>query len=174
MCWFRVVAYFSRFGDSHRLSRKTSVKGLDHPPRNRGPNGKGETMWVCGLSLGKLDARGDTSIYILSVSPPQDGRCRTRPARRDLVCVFITAVPILKLFAWGMGDGGGHVLRETTTRGLTSPGLTSPKRTRWCDCTVASVFDSITSTPQIQFCQQELAYRRIWTSCLFSTSTICS
>jgi hypothetical protein len=34
------------------------------------------------------------------------------------VCVFITAVCIIKLFAWGEGDSGGHVLRETTTRGL--------------------------------------------------------
>jgi len=24
------------------------------------------------------------------------------------VCVFITAVPITKLFAWGKGDSGGH------------------------------------------------------------------
>jgi hypothetical protein len=24
------------------------------------------------------------------------------------VCVFITAVPIVKLFAWGEGDSGGH------------------------------------------------------------------
>jgi hypothetical protein len=31
--------------------------------------------------------------------------------------VFITAVPIIKLFAWGEGDSGGHVLRETTSRG---------------------------------------------------------
>jgi hypothetical protein len=36
------------------------------------------------------------------------------------VCVFITAVPITKLFAWGRGDSGGHVLRETTSRGLGS------------------------------------------------------
>ena len=28
------------------------------------------------------------------------------------LCVFITAVPIIKLFAWGEGDSGGHVLRE--------------------------------------------------------------
>jgi len=33
-------------------------------------------------------------------------------------CVFITAVPITKLFAWGEGDSGGHVLLETTGRGL--------------------------------------------------------
>jgi hypothetical protein len=32
--------------------------------------------------------------------------------------LFITAVPITKLFAWGEGDSGGHVLRETTSRGL--------------------------------------------------------
>ena len=28
----------------------------------------------------------------------------------SLVCVFITAVPITKLFVWGEGDSGGHVL----------------------------------------------------------------
>jgi hypothetical protein len=32
--------------------------------------------------------------------------------------VIITAVPIIKLFAWGEGDSAGHVLRETTSRGL--------------------------------------------------------
>jgi hypothetical protein len=40
-----------------------------------------------------------------------------RPAWISLptvVCVFITAVPITKLFAWGEGDSGGHVLREKT------------------------------------------------------------
>jgi hypothetical protein len=36
------------------------------------------------------------------------------------VCVFITAVPVIKLFAWGEGDSGGsgHVPQETTSRGL--------------------------------------------------------
>ena len=34
-----------------------------------------------------------------------------------VLCVFITAVPITKLFARGRGSGG-HVLRETTSRGL--------------------------------------------------------
>ncbi len=34
------------------------------------------------------------------------------------VCVFITAVPITKLFARGGGGDGGHVLRETASRGL--------------------------------------------------------
>jgi hypothetical protein len=34
-------------------------------------------------------------------------------------CVaFITAVPSTKLFAWGGGGNGGHVLRETTSRSL--------------------------------------------------------
>jgi hypothetical protein len=51
------------------------------------------------------------------------------------VYVFITAVPITvtitKLFAWGEGDSGGHVLRETTSRGLC--GIVCPSRTseRW-------------------------------------------
>jgi hypothetical protein len=44
------------------------------------------------------------------------------------VCVFITAVPIIKLFAWGEGDSGGHVLRDTTTR--------TSERRGWNDCPV--------------------------------------
>jgi hypothetical protein len=46
--------------------------------------------------------------------------------------VFITAVPITKLFAWGGGGGnnGGHVLRGTTSRGLC--GLVCPSRTSEC------------------------------------------
>jgi hypothetical protein len=43
-------------------------------------------------------------------------------------CVFITAVPITKLFARGGGGDGGHVLRETTSRGLCE--LVCPMRTR--------------------------------------------
>ena len=43
------------------------------------------------------------------------------------VCVFISAVPIIKPFAWGEGGSGGHVLRETTSRGLC--GLVCPSRT---------------------------------------------
>jgi hypothetical protein len=38
--------------------------------------------------------------------------------RNPTACVFITAVRISKLFAWGEGDSGGHVVRETTSRGL--------------------------------------------------------
>jgi hypothetical protein len=41
--------------------------------------------------------------------------------------VLITAVPIITLFARGEGDSGGHVLRETTSRGLC--GLVCPSRT---------------------------------------------
>jgi hypothetical protein len=48
----------------------------------------------------------------------------------SLVCVFITAGPITKLFACGKGGGnsGGHVLRETTSLdlcGLVCPSCTS-------------------------------------------------
>jgi hypothetical protein len=42
------------------------------------------------------------------------------------VCVY-TAGPSTKLFAWGGGVIGGHVLRETTSRGLC--GLVCPSRT---------------------------------------------
>ena len=42
----------------------------------------------------------------------------------------MTAVPLIKLFAWGEGDSGGHVLRETTSRGLC--GLVCPSRTSEC------------------------------------------
>jgi hypothetical protein len=41
--------------------------------------------------------------------------------------VFITAVPIIKMFAWGEGDSRGHVLRETTS--LVLCGLVCPSRT---------------------------------------------
>ena len=44
--------------------------------------------------------------------------------------MFITAVPSTKLFAWGLGDSGGHVLRETTSRVLC--GLVCPSRTSDC------------------------------------------
>jgi len=41
--------------------------------------------------------------------------------------VCVTAVPITTPFACGEGDSGGHVLRETTSRGLS--GLVCPSRT---------------------------------------------
>jgi hypothetical protein len=44
------------------------------------------------------------------------------------VCLFsVTAVPIIMLFAWVERDSGGHVLRETTSRGPC--GLVCPSRT---------------------------------------------
>ena len=46
---------------------------------------------------------------------------------REYGVCFITAGPITKLFAWGGEDCGGHVLRETTSRGLC--GLVCPSRT---------------------------------------------
>ena len=44
-----------------------------------------------------------------------------------VVCVFITAVPLIKLCEWGEGDSGGHVLQETTSRGLC--GVVCPSHT---------------------------------------------
>ena len=41
--------------------------------------------------------------------------------------MFLTAVPVTKMFAWGEGGSGGHVLQETTSRGLC--GLVCPSRT---------------------------------------------
>jgi hypothetical protein len=74
--------------------------------------------FVCLLLQGGGRAFYNTCIYGL---PNPDFYC--------IVCVFITTVPILKLFAllWGQGDSGGHVLRETTSRGLC--GLVCPSRT---------------------------------------------
>jgi hypothetical protein len=41
--------------------------------------------------------------------------------------VFITAAPVIKLFAWGERESGGHVIRETTSRDRC--GLVCPSRT---------------------------------------------
>jgi hypothetical protein len=43
------------------------------------------------------------------------------------VCMFITAVSIIKLFAWGEEESGGHVPRKMTSRGLC--GLVCPSIT---------------------------------------------
>ena len=48
----------------------------------------------------------------------QDHRFSCCESDFALGCVFITAVPITKLFAWGGGNNGGHVLRETMSQGL--------------------------------------------------------
>jgi hypothetical protein len=50
-----------------------------------------------------------------------------------LLCVFIvfiTTVPIIKLFAWGEGDSGGHVLRETTSLGTKTAVVARRQRRR--------------------------------------------
>ena len=41
--------------------------------------------------------------------------------------MFIIAGPIIKLLVWGEGDSGGHLLRETMSRGLC--GLVCPSHT---------------------------------------------
>ena len=79
---------------------------------------------------------GQTRDWRVCVLSATTGRA-TRPNRfaggfnssatRPPWCVFMTAVPITKLFAWGEGDSGGHVLRETTSRGLCA--LVCPSRT---------------------------------------------
>jgi hypothetical protein len=62
---------------------------------------------------------------------PHNHRWIGNQPQRDVVfnvCVFITAGPGTKLCAWGgEGEMGGHVLRETTSRGLC--GLGCPSRT---------------------------------------------
>ena len=63
--------------------------------------------------------------------PRREGRqltkARMAAVAGTLIDVFITAVLIIKLFVWGKGDSGGHVLRETTSRGLCR--LVCPSRT---------------------------------------------
>ncbi len=68
-----------------------------------------------------------TISWSLSVSLSLSLSDLTNITPGSCVCVFITAVPITKLFALGEGDRGGHVLRETTSRGLC--GLVCPSRT---------------------------------------------
>jgi hypothetical protein len=53
--------------------------------------------------------------------------CYTVPIAKLFVCVFITAGPIQSCSRGGRGDMGGHVLRETTSRGLC--GLVCSSRT---------------------------------------------
>ena len=48
------------------------------------------------------------------------------PPRAAEMCVCLS-LPLIKLFAWGEGESGGHVLRETTSLGLR--GLVCPSRT---------------------------------------------
>jgi hypothetical protein len=63
--------------------------------------------------------------HALATEPEAEGS--TQKKKVSVVCVFITAVPITTLFAWGEGDSGGHVSQETTNRGLCA--LVCPSRT---------------------------------------------
>ncbi len=69
---------------------------------------RGSVHWGCYYAT----ALGDSVVY-----------CSTYQGE----CVFITTVRITKLLAWGEGDSGGHVQRETTSRGLC--GLVCPSHT---------------------------------------------
>jgi hypothetical protein len=78
------------------------------------------------LDVGSLPPRSSS----LTVTGCRLGGFPVRSNNVDpLVCVFIIAGPSTKLFTWGGGGGdmGGHVLRETTSRGLC--GLVCPSRT---------------------------------------------
>jgi len=72
----------------------------------------------------KQKARGEQMLA--KENPPLLSKAQEYQRRRD-VCVFITAVPITKLFAWGEGDSAGHVLRDTMSQGLSGP--VCPSRT---------------------------------------------
>ena len=48
------------------------------------------------------------------IASQKEGGARGKPKESvSALLLFITAVPNTKLFAWGQGDSGGHVLRET-------------------------------------------------------------
>ena len=66
----------------------------------------------------KQKARGEQMLA--KENPPLLSKAQEYQRRRD-VCVFIAAVPITKLFAWGEGDSAGHVLRDTMSQGLSGP-----------------------------------------------------
>ena len=81
---------------------------------------KGESGW-CNVTETVTLRSGDV-IWRYGTLVPKERDCGTSIV---CMCVFITAVPITKLLAWGEGDSGGHVLRETTSRGLSAP-ITDP------------------------------------------------
>ena len=85
------------------------------------------------------------------------------PGWRVCVCVFIAAGPSTKLFAWGGGDIGGHVLRETTSRGLC--GLVCPSRTR-----VAGANPTTSPSGDLNKCSYYCGIIIAWTLCVFITA----
>ena len=76
------------------------------------------TMHRTARRRGKRRKRRRRSSSISRRIPSMTRHGKDPGDRRRSVSVFITAGPITKLFAWGGGDIGGHVLRETTSRGL--------------------------------------------------------
>ena len=77
----------------------------------------GVVPWGCPVA-GQLSGTPlCTWLTHLTLCVPVLGSRGLSPSRSP-ACVFITAVPITKLFAGGRAGGGGHVLRETTSRGL--------------------------------------------------------
>jgi hypothetical protein len=85
--------------------------------------------WHGNFGLKKFDIHGNVTTR---KAPKRGGALKTRTRAAGgggyQICalkgsetskigevVFITALPMTKLFAWGEGDSGGHVLRETTS-----------------------------------------------------------
>jgi hypothetical protein len=74
----------------------------------------GERFWAPG----QVDDEPAFFFYLLRMTTKAGvwpKCCWREESDERCVCVFITAGPSTKLFTWG---GGGHVLRETTSRGL--------------------------------------------------------
>jgi hypothetical protein len=102
--------------------RSQSVKQKDHKEQRWPSLG---TLSQASRPVGQRSCRRGSAVKIFWALPRRPG-----PPSLDgnHVCVYYSAaVPITKLFAWGEGDSGGHVLRETTSRGLC--GLVCPSRT---------------------------------------------
>ena len=94
----------------HTVSATTAISA-GASPRTPAPVPTEDQSGVVGLS----DGQDEQSRIVQRQGSTPHSVC---------VCVFITAVPITKLFAWG--DSAGLVLRETMSRGLS--GLVCPSR----------------------------------------------
>ena len=81
---------------------------------------RSQMCWWFGLAQATLE------FWVRFPNERNQGVLKFTPAVPAKVCVLITAVPSRKLFAWGEGDSGGHVLLETTSRGIC--GLVCPSR----------------------------------------------
>jgi hypothetical protein len=67
-------------------------------------------MWISSTGL-----YGSAAIVNSDSPGPLQQQTALLPSASSLLCLFITAVPITKLFAGGGGDIGGHVLWGTTS-----------------------------------------------------------